>query len=83
MTNRYNGSHTSGRLIITFVQTNFMRGLPRMLMMFAPMIFRAASKYYNKWQANRQQEEFSQSQQNHAKDKINPDGTTYKKEDMV
>ena len=47
------------------------------------MIFRAASKYYNKWQANRQQEEFSQSQQNQAKDKINPDGTTYKKEDMV
>jgi len=23
-----------------------MRGLPRMLMMFAPMIFRAVSKYY-------------------------------------
>jgi len=60
-----------------------MRGLPRMLMMFAPMIFRAVSKYYKKWQANKQQQEYAQAQENQAADKLNPDGTTYKNEDMV
>ena len=60
-----------------------MRGLPRMLIMFAPMIFRAASKYYKKWQANKQREEFAQHPHNQAEDKLNPDKTTYKNEDMV
>ena len=60
-----------------------MRGLPRMLIMFAPMIFRAASKYYNKWQASRDREKFAQEQDNQADDKMNSDNTTYKNEDMV
>jgi|GEM_PF-2991033 hypothetical protein len=71
------------RITTSFPQFTIMRGLPRMLIMFAPMIFRAASKYYKKWQATRQQEEYAQDAYNQAEEKLNPDKTTYKNEDMV
>jgi len=60
-----------------------MRGLTRILFMFGPMIFRAASKYYNKYQAKKQQEEFAQQQDNQAADKMNPDEGTYSNKDLV
>lgn len=60
-----------------------MRGLPRILMMFAPMIFRTVSKYYRQWQAKKQQEDMAQQPYNEAGDKINPDQGTYKNKDLV
>ena len=60
-----------------------MRGLPRLLMMFAPMIFRAVSKFIKNRNAQKQAEEFSQGRHNQANDKLNQDPGTVKNEDLV
>ncbi len=60
-----------------------MRGLPRLLMMFAPMIFRAVSKFIKNRNAQKQAEQYSQDQYNQANDKLNPDQGTVKNEDLV
>lgn len=60
-----------------------MRGLQRILFMFGPMIFRAGAKYYKKYQARKQQEEFAQKPYNEADDKINSEDPAYKNKDLV
>jgi len=60
-----------------------MRGLPRMLMMFAPMIIRQVMKMWNKRSAAKQREEFVQEPYNEVQDRVNPDKGTYKEKDMV
>ncbi len=60
-----------------------MRGLPRLLMMFAPMIFRAVSKFIKNRNAQKQAEEYTQKPYNQAEDKLKPDGENYKKDDLV
>lgn len=60
-----------------------MRGLPRILMMFAPMIFRAVSKFIKNRNAQKQAEDFTQEPYNQAGDRLNPDRGTVKNEDLV
>ena len=60
-----------------------MRGLPRLLMMFAPMIFRAVSKYWNKYQAQKQQESYTHEPYNEAEGKLKKDSDTVTNDDLV
>jgi len=60
-----------------------MRGLTRILVMFAPMIIRNISKYWKKYQSQKQAEEYAQEPYNEAEKKIGPDKGTYKNDDLV
>ncbi len=84
MTAVYLQSHNYDEAILPpHYKYSIMRGLSRILFMFGPMIFRAASKYYNKYQAKKQQEDFAQKPHNEAEGKMDPDKGTYKNKDLV
>ncbi len=61
-----------------------MRGLTRILVMFAPMIIRNVSKYYKQWQAKKSAEQYAQPDPyNEAEDKLGPDKGTLDNDDLV
>jgi len=60
-----------------------MRGLPRMLIMFAPMIFRAVSKFIKKRNAAKQRDDMAQKSYNQSEDKANKEEGSYKNKDLV
>jgi len=62
-----------------------MRGLTRILVMFAPMIIRNVSKYYKQWQSKKSAEQqYAQEEPyNEVEDRLGPDKGTLDNGDLV